>query len=105
MKTPAQTAIGRIRELRQRHGWTQQQLTDRLNQLGAHTDRAAVARVELGQRSLALDEAFLYALALDVAPVHLFAPIEDSERVTLGPNVECSPAELFHAGPVEGISS
>ena len=94
MKTPDQATRERIRELRKRHGWTQQNLADALNRLGAHTDRAAVAKVELGKRGLALDEAFLYALALDVAPVHLFAPIDSDERVSLGPNIECSPVKM-----------
>ncbi len=70
------------------------------------SDRSAIARVELGQRTLSLDEAFLYALALDVAPVHLFAPpgnegdvIDKDERLNLGatgrgPRVECSAVEM-----------
>jgi transcriptional regulator with XRE-family HTH domain len=70
-----------IRELRRRHGWTQQELADRLNQLGAHIDRAAVAKVELEKRRLTLDEAFHYALALDVAPVHLLVPTDGDEPV------------------------
>lgn len=92
--TPDQTTRKRIRELRKRHGWTQQDLAAALNELGAQTDRAAVAKVELGKRGLALDEAFLYALVLDVAPVHLFTPIDSDEPIGLGPNVQCSPSEM-----------
>jgi transcriptional regulator with XRE-family HTH domain len=86
-------AVGRIRELRRRHGWTQQQLADRLNQLGAHIDRAAVAKVELEKRRLTLDEAFHYALALDVAPVHLLVPTDGDEPVRLATNLECTPRD------------
>jgi transcriptional regulator with XRE-family HTH domain len=80
--------------LRKRHGWTQQDLADRLNSLGAHTDRAGVAKVETGKRGLSLNEFFQYAQALDVAPVHLVAPPNSDESISLGPNMECSPAEL-----------
>ena len=78
--------------LRHRHGWSQQDLTDRLNQFGAQTDRSAVARVELEKRQLSLDDALLYALALDVAPVHLFVPTDSDEPLSLGANIERSPA-------------
>lgn len=92
---PKEATARCIRELRKRHGWTQQDLADRLNnQLGARTDRAAVAKTELGQRGLSLEEAFLYALALDVAPVHLFVPTDSDEPIQIGPNLEVSPAEM-----------
>ena len=93
------TTVQTIRELRKRHGWTQQQLADVLNRFGAQADRAMVAKVELGKRGLSLNEAFLFALALDVAPVHLFVPTDSEEPLSLGPpegrgpRVECSPAE------------
>jgi transcriptional regulator with XRE-family HTH domain len=94
VKTPHDIAIERIRELRRGRGWTQQDLADRLNHLGAHTDRAAVAKVEVRKRGLSLNELFQYALALDVAPVHLVAPPDSDEPVSLGPNMECAPAEM-----------
>lgn len=100
MKTPQDTARERIRELRQRHNWSQQDLADVLNnQFGVPVDRATIARVELGNRELSLDEALLYALALNVAPVHLFVPVgtkdkDADEPVRLGLNLECSPAEM-----------
>ncbi len=95
MKTPDQTTRERVRELRKRHGWTQQDLADVLNRIGAQTDRVAVAKVELGQRGLSLYEALQYALALDVAPVHLIVPVDNDERLMLGANfVDCTPTEL-----------
>ncbi len=94
MRTPHDVAIERIRQLRKRHGFTQQDLADRLNLLGAHTDRAAVAKVELGQRGLSLNELFQYALALDVAPVHLVTAPDSEDPIALGPNMECTPGEM-----------
>jgi transcriptional regulator with XRE-family HTH domain len=96
LKTPKETTRERIRELRKRHhGWTQQDLADELNRVGAQTDRAAVAKVELGKRELKLNEVFQYALALDVAPVHLIAPVAGEEPVSLGANTApCTPTEL-----------
>ncbi len=94
MKPPSETTREQIRQLRQRHGWSQQDLTDALNRFGAHTERSAIARVEIGERQLSIDEAFRYALALDVAPVHLFVPTDSDESMSIGPNVECTPAEM-----------
>jgi transcriptional regulator with XRE-family HTH domain len=94
VKSPQEVAIARIRELRKRHAWSQQDLADVLNHYGAHTDRAAVAKVELGKRGLSANELFLYALALDVAPVHLVSPPDSDEPLSLGPNVELSPKEM-----------
>lgn len=94
MKTPHGVAVERIRHLRKRHAFTQQQLADRLNLLGARTDRAAVAKVESGTRGLSLNELFQYAMALDVAPVHLVSPPDDDGPIFLGPQMEVSPDEM-----------
>lgn len=89
-----ETTISRIREIRKMRGMTQQGLADRLNQIGARTDRTAVAKVESGKRELSLREAFQYAYALHVAPVHLFVPTDSDEPINIGPNLEASPAEV-----------
>ena len=78
---------------------TQQGLADRLNQLGSQIDRSAVAKIEAGatnarnSRELGLAETFAFALALDVAPVHLLVPIDSDEPIRLAPNLEASPYE------------
>jgi transcriptional regulator with XRE-family HTH domain len=99
MKTPQEAARERIRELRQAHAWSQQDLADVLNDRGLPVDRATVARVELGERGLSLDETFLYALALGVAPVHLIVPTgtkdgDSDEPLRIGTHEDISPAEL-----------
>jgi transcriptional regulator with XRE-family HTH domain len=79
MKRPSQIAAARVRALRKRHGWTQQQLAERLTELGVPVDRAAIAKIEVGKRRLQLDEAFVFAFALDVAPINFFLPLEDED--------------------------
>ena len=73
---------------------TQQGLADRLGQLGARFDRTAVAKVEAGRRELTLMEAFQFALALHVAPVHLFTPPDDDDPIWIGPLSEWSPDDV-----------
>jgi transcriptional regulator with XRE-family HTH domain len=96
MSRPSQIAAGRIRDLRRKRPWTQQQLSDRLMELGLPMDRAAIAKVEAGQRGLPLDEAFAFALALDVAPVNLFLPLDLDEAVTVAPKVTATSREARH---------
>ena len=66
-----QSVALRVRSLRERHGFSQQDLADKLASYGIALDRSAVARLERGQRGISLEEAMYLALALDVAPVHL----------------------------------
>ncbi|HME03342.1 MAG TPA: helix-turn-helix domain-containing protein [Solirubrobacteraceae bacterium] len=86
-RTPARTAkkdpprVGaifarRLREARNARRWTQQDLADAVDKLGAPMDRTVLARLEKGQREVRLDELVALAAALDVAIVHLILPIE-----------------------------
>ena len=89
-----QTAARRVRYLRERLGWSQQDLADRLRNLGAPLDRAGIARLETGKRGITLDETMRLAYALNVAPVHLMIDTEDeAERMQPVPGAEVSPAE------------
>jgi transcriptional regulator with XRE-family HTH domain len=94
MRTLRQTTAEQIRTFRGRRGMSQQGLADRLNQLGARVDRSVVAKVESGKRAVSLEDAFRFALALDVAPVHLLVPIDSDEPIHLAPNMEASPHEV-----------
>ena len=62
------------RELRERQGWSQADLTRQLNLLGAGLDRSQVARVETGERSISLDGLPLWALTLDTSILALLFP-------------------------------
>ena len=89
-----QTAARRVHYLRKRQGWSQQDLADRLRNLGAPIDRASIARLEAGKRGISLDEAMRLAYALNVAPVHLMIDTEDdAEPIQPITGAEISPDE------------
>jgi transcriptional regulator with XRE-family HTH domain len=84
---PEQVFAQRVREIRTRRGWTQQKLAERLSELGLPTDRTTVLKIEKGEttraRNVSLREALAIAAALEVAPVHLIAPLEDDVLVAV----------------------
>jgi transcriptional regulator with XRE-family HTH domain len=86
--SPEEIVPVRIRELREKHGWSQADLTRVLNQFGAGLDRSQVARVEQGpdKRRIQIDELVLFALALDTSLVSLLFPPGDDDRVALTPD-------------------
>ena len=89
-----QVTAHRVRYLRERHGWSQQDLADKLANFGMPIDRAQIARLELGKRGISLDETMRLAFALNVAPVNLITdPEDDAEPMALVPGAEYSPAE------------
>lgn len=94
MRTLRDTTAERVRSLRIRNGMSQQDLADRMNHLGARVDRSVVAKVEAGKRAVSLEDVFRFALALDVAPVHLIVPIDGDDPIHLAPQMEAPPAEV-----------
>lgn len=92
----SQVTAGRIREVRERRRWSQEELAKRLGELGAPVDRATVARTEGGTRGLSLDDALLYAAALGVAPVYLFTPVGTSPTIVVAPQLVVDPIRVRH---------
>lgn len=84
---PSGTLAALLPAIRQRRGLNAQALADRIKELGGKLDRAAVSKIENGMRGVSIDEALLLAVALDVAPLHLFLPRDDDQTVTLAPEV------------------
>jgi transcriptional regulator with XRE-family HTH domain len=84
---PGEVFGRRVREARDALGWTQQQLADRLREIGRETDRATVARVEQGKTLAALDMVIAIAAALHVPPVHLLVPLSEEETVAITPKL------------------
>lgn len=77
--TATETVAARVKELRQRRGFSAQKLAERCAANGGeHLDRSIIANLENGRRSgISIDEVYVLALALDVSPLHLFVPVED----------------------------
>jgi transcriptional regulator with XRE-family HTH domain len=89
-----QTVARRVRHLRAQLGWSQQDLADRLANLGLPIDRSSLARLENENRGVGVDEAIALAYALNVAPVHLMVDTDDdAEPVAPVPGSEISPRE------------
>jgi transcriptional regulator with XRE-family HTH domain len=66
---------------------------ERLADIGMSMNQAAITRIERGDRKVSVDEAFAIAVALDVAPLSLFLPIEGEEPVKLAPGRKEDPAK------------
>lgn len=70
--------IKRIKELRQRHGWSAERLAEEMKRVGFPWGRQTVTKLENDSRaSISVQEMFALAYVLDVAPVHLVVPVED----------------------------
>jgi transcriptional regulator with XRE-family HTH domain len=93
-RTPSEILVGELQAARGRKGWTQRQLADRLEELGAPLDRSTIAKVESGKRGVLLDEVFWFAVALDVSPPALVLP-RDAEPVQLAPALEAGSWEAL----------
>jgi transcriptional regulator with XRE-family HTH domain len=87
--SPGQVYARRVKEARQRLGWTQQQLADRLSELGLPMDRTTIVKLEQGKRAqlAPVDKVFALAGALGVPPLHLLVPLEDEAEVAVTPKV------------------
>lgn len=80
--TPTEVVAARVRELRERQGWSGRELAERCQAAGgagAGLDRSVIANLENGRRrSVSIDEVLVLAAVLNVAPVHLFVPVEEA---------------------------
>lgn len=75
-RTLTMTAIvgANVRQAREDLGWSQQELVDRLAEIGVNWSRPTVAQLELGKRGTTVDDLMAVALALEVAPHVLLYP-------------------------------
>jgi transcriptional regulator with XRE-family HTH domain len=72
----------RLREARERRGWSQAELAKRVTALGHSLDKTAVTRIEGDNRKVTLDDAAALAATLDVPLLALLLP-EGTEEVSL----------------------
>ena len=89
--TPSDIFGERVREIRDRRGWTQEDLAIRILNLEGqpvmtaplNARRVTVARVEGGDRGIGIDDVFLFAAALGVSPLNLMLDNDANRPVTL----------------------
>lgn len=68
MNLPLEKEVGqRIRTYREARGLTQEQLSARLQTHGCDITRSALAKIEVGQRHLYVDELKLFKELLDIS--------------------------------------
>lgn len=84
-KRPSEVLAQSLPRMRDRRGWSQQDLADRLDQAGYPFSRVAVAKIEGGTRGVTLDDAVALAVALEVPLAVLVLPLETGEDVALVP--------------------
>ena len=76
----------RVRQVRERRGYSQVELAAEVNKLGVAMDRAVLANLEFGRRqSVTLEQAMGLAAALGVNPVDLLLPQDDEAEVAVAP--------------------
>jgi transcriptional regulator with XRE-family HTH domain len=76
----------RLRETRKARAMTQGDLGARMREAGYPMDKAAVQRVEKGDRGVSLDETLAFAAVLGAVPAQMFTPPGD-ETVWLTKNL------------------
>jgi len=102
--TPSSYVGPQVLKFRKQRGWTQQQLVDRLRELGAKQTgwtQTKVHKLEVGKLTRVLvDDVFELAIALDVTPIYLLTPLEGHDeqgntfKVWLGGKVDHWPREV-----------
>ena len=73
LSRPSSAFAVQMRTQRDRKGWTQRQLAERLEELGFPVHQTTVGKWEAGERKISLDEAMAICVALDVAPSSMIA--------------------------------
>src|SRR3954449_11513187 len=80
---PGEAFAIRLHDARTAKRWSQQQLADRLAELGCPIHRVTLAKYEQGlqlSQNVSLEHVLAIAVALGVAPIHLFVPFTDASQ-------------------------
>jgi transcriptional regulator with XRE-family HTH domain len=87
LPTVADVLARKVRYFREVQGLRQEDLAERIAELGWPMNRVTVAKIEAGGTRAAnasLTEVLVLAAALDVPPLLLFLPLGDAEDMTIG---------------------
>jgi transcriptional regulator with XRE-family HTH domain len=88
--TPERVVAERLAELRQRRGWSQAELADRMAAYGIPWGRTTPGKIENRQRNVTVEELVGLAFVLGVSPVALMVPTAVDTEVRLTPNTSTS---------------
>ncbi|MBA2640482.1 MAG: helix-turn-helix transcriptional regulator [Nocardioidaceae bacterium] len=77
----------RLREIRNRRGLNQADVSAQLGAVGVTLHPTAVAKIEKGTRAVTIDEVLALAYVLRVSPIHLLLPTDDHAQVEVTPTV------------------
>lgn len=91
---PSEVLPTELAATRERHHVTQQQLAERLEELGSPIDRSTIGKIESGRRGVAVDELFAFAAALGVPPMSLVVP-RSAERMRVAPALEADAGDVM----------
>lgn len=76
-----------LRLARRSKDWTQQDLSEKLAEIGVRMDPTTINRLEKGSRGVSLDEAIAIAIVLRRSPFGLCAPPDNRKYVTVAPGL------------------
>jgi transcriptional regulator with XRE-family HTH domain len=77
-RRPSEVFATRLRDTRKARGLSQTELAQRMTERGRPMSKAALLRIENGERGLSLDEALAFAAVLFAVPAHLLSPPDDA---------------------------
>jgi transcriptional regulator with XRE-family HTH domain len=80
--TPSSYVGPQVRKWRDRKGWSQQELADRLRELDIpRWSQTKIHKLETGKLAgVLVDDVFALAVALDVSPLYLLTPLEGHDE-------------------------
>jgi transcriptional regulator with XRE-family HTH domain len=85
--TPTEVVAAQVRQLRRKRDWTAAELAAKMTEVGIPWDRSLVSRLETGTReNITLVEVLALAAVLNVAPIHLFVPVDSRIEYEVTPN-------------------
>ena len=91
-RKPSDLLAEQVKRYRDERGWSQRKLCEVLaDRFGVTFDPATMARLEGKERRITVDEAAMFAVALNVPLVTLLWPIGETEAVSVAPGLTVLP--------------
>jgi transcriptional regulator with XRE-family HTH domain len=85
----------RLKEVRNRRGWSQEELARRLAGAGYQISREKVAKIETSKTArIDVDDLFAICAVLSVSPLHMLIPLDDESEVNPVPSMPIRAREM-----------